>query len=99
MLYDLGIAEPLVQLRVYPHVFPTTEHVVEWTKGSSLTRFFKSLPDELHQPFVDAYRDELLGRVGRHEPYLYTFKRILVWGQMGRLSTPRSTAAAPAGHT
>ena len=83
VLYEVGVAEPQVQLRVYPHVFPSTEHVVEWTKGSSLTRFFKVLPDELHEPFLGAYRDELLARVGRHEPYLYTFKRILMWGRVG----------------
>lgn len=84
VLYELGVAEPEVQLRVYPHVFTSTEHVVEWTKGSSLTRFFKAMPEELHEPFLDAYRNELIARVGHHEPYLYTFKRILMWGRLDR---------------
>ena len=57
--------------------------VVEWTKGTSLTRFFRRLPDELHGPFVDAYRAELVRRIGDHSPYLYTFKRILFWGTAG----------------
>lgn len=80
-LHDLGLAEPHVRLQVYPHVFASSADVVEWTRGSSLTRFFKRLPAELHEPFVDAYRSELLARVGRQEPYLYTFKRILMWGR------------------
>jgi len=83
ILYRLGVEDPVVRLQVYPHVFPSTDDVVEWTRGSSLTRFFKALPDDLHEPFVDAYRLELMARVGRHEPYLYTFKRILMWGSVG----------------
>ncbi len=84
LLYELGIAEPHVRLQVYPHVMPSTESVVEWTKGTSLTRFFKRLPAELHDPFVDAYRAELLARLGHHEPYLFAFKRILMWGRTTR---------------
>lgn len=84
VLYELGIAEPHVRLQVYPHVFQSSADVVEWTKGTSLTRFFKRLPVELHGPFVDAYRDELVARVGRHEPYFYAFKRILMWGRLTR---------------
>jgi trans-aconitate 2-methyltransferase len=80
-LYELGVAEPHVRLQVYPHVFESSDDVVEWTRGSSLTRFFRRLPLELHEPFVDAYRDELRARIGRQQPYLYTFKRILMWGR------------------
>lgn len=82
LLHTLGLADPHVRLQVYPHVLSSSADVVEWTKGSSLTRFFRRLPQELHDPFVDAYREELLGRIGRHEPYLYTFKRILMWGRV-----------------
>ncbi len=82
LLYELGVAEPTVRLEVYPHVLPSSASVVEWTKGTSLTRFFKRLPDELHEPFVDAYRRELLKRIGDHQPYLFAFKRILIHGQL-----------------
>lgn len=81
LLYELGITEPHVRLQVYPHVFESSADVVEWTRGTSLTRFFKRLPADLHEPFVEAYRDELLGRIGRQEPYFYAFKRILMWGR------------------
>lgn len=82
VLYELGIAEPHVRLQVYPHVLPSSASVVEWTRGTSLTRFFKRLPVELHERFVDAYRAELLTRIGSHEPYLFAFKRILMWGRL-----------------
>ncbi len=82
LLYDLGVIEPHVRLQVYPYVMPSSASVVEWTTGTSLTRFFNRLPEELHEPFVDAYRDELLARIGDHEPYLFAFKRILMWGRV-----------------
>jgi trans-aconitate 2-methyltransferase len=82
LLFDLGLAEQHVRLQVYPHVLPSSAHVVEWTKGTSLTRFFARLPEELHEPFVDAYRDELLRRIGDREPYFYAFQRILIWGRV-----------------
>jgi len=83
LLYELGITEPNVRLQVYPHVFDSSADVVEWTKGTSLNRFFQRLPTEMHEPFIDAYRDEVVARIGRHEPYFYAFKRILMWGRLG----------------
>jgi trans-aconitate 2-methyltransferase len=82
LLFELGLAEQDVRLQVYPHVLPTSAHVVEWTKGTSLTRFFARLPDELHEPFVEAYRTELLSRIGEAEPYFFAFKRILMWARV-----------------
>jgi trans-aconitate 2-methyltransferase len=80
-LYELGLGEPHVRLQVYPHVVSSSADVVEWTRGTTLTRFFKRLPVEMHEPFVEAYREELLTRIGRREPYFYPFKRILIWGR------------------
>jgi len=82
LFHDLGIADPHVRLQVYPQVMPSSAHVVDWTAGTSLTRFFKQLPDDLHAPFVAAYREELLAEVGWHEPYFYAFKRILIYGRV-----------------
>jgi trans-aconitate 2-methyltransferase len=82
LLFELGLAEQHVRLQVYPHVLPSSAHVAEWTKGTSLTRFFARLPGELHEPFVDVYRTELLRRIGDREPYFYAFKRILMWGAL-----------------
>jgi trans-aconitate 2-methyltransferase len=81
LLHDLGVVDPHVRLQVYPQIMASSAHVVEWTSGTSLTRFFKRLPDELHEPFVDAYRTELLATIGEHAPYFYAFKRILMWGR------------------
>jgi trans-aconitate 2-methyltransferase len=79
LLDHLGAARQHVRLQVYPHVLASSAEVVEWVKGTSLTRFFRVLPPELHEPFVAEYRRRLLAAIGDHEPYFYPFKRILFW--------------------
>ena len=79
LLHDLGVARQHVRLQVYGHVLDRSADVVEWVKGTSLTRFFSKLPAELHQPFLDAYTERLLAVIGGGEPFFYPFKRILMW--------------------
>jgi trans-aconitate 2-methyltransferase len=81
LFYELGFADQVVRLEVYGHVLDSTAAVVEWVRGTTLTRFFKRLPAELHEPFVDEYRRALLARLGERAPYFYPFKRILMWGR------------------
>jgi trans-aconitate 2-methyltransferase len=79
ILYDLGFARQHVRLQVYPHVLPSTRHVVEWVRGTTLTRFEKVLPAEAYASFVADYERELLGVLGNHEPHFFPFRRILMW--------------------
>jgi trans-aconitate 2-methyltransferase len=79
LLDHLGAARQHVRLQVYPHVLASSADVVEWVKGTSLTRFFHALPAELHEPFVAEYRRRLLDAIGDRAPYFYPFKRILFW--------------------
>jgi len=81
LLHGLGYRRQHVRLQVYAHVLASSTDVVEWVRGTNLTRFFTRLPTDLHEPFVDAYRTALLERIGEHEPYLYAFKRILMWAR------------------
>ena len=81
LLHALGFVEQHVRLQVYGHLLESTAAVVEWVRGTSLTRFFAVLPEELHEPFVDAYTELLLSRLGDRSPYFYPFKRILMWAR------------------
>lgn len=83
LLYERGFPDPHVRLQVYPQPLACSRDVVEWVRGTSLTRFFKLLPDDLHDEFVLAYTDELLARIGDRRPYFYGFKRILMFGRLG----------------
>jgi trans-aconitate 2-methyltransferase len=81
LLYELGLRDLRVRLEVYPHELASSAEVVEWVKGTTLTRFWRALPEELHQPFEDRYRALLLAEIGDHQPYLFPFKRILFSGR------------------
>jgi trans-aconitate 2-methyltransferase len=75
LLYDLGFRKQHVRLQIYGHVLPSSEDVIEWVKGTLLT-FYESEPR-----FMNRYREKLLAQIGRHRPYFYTYKRLLLFGQ------------------
>jgi trans-aconitate 2-methyltransferase len=77
LLHELGFTEQHVRLQVYGHVLDSTAAVVEWTKGTSLTRMARHLPPERYEAFVDEYRRRLVAELGDRRPYFYAFKRIL----------------------
>jgi trans-aconitate 2-methyltransferase len=82
LLDALGFDDVHVRLQVYGHRLASTADVVEWTKGTTLTRFERALPPDLYGQFVDRYRERLLATLGEHSPYFYTFKRLLFWGKL-----------------
>jgi trans-aconitate 2-methyltransferase len=83
LLFDLGFARQHVRLQVYPHVLPTSRHVVEWVRGTTLTRFEKVLPAAVFERFVADYERELIAEIGEHQPHFFGFKRVLLWGRLG----------------
>ncbi|MEP7201745.1 MAG: methyltransferase domain-containing protein [Ilumatobacteraceae bacterium] len=82
ILYDLGFERQHVRLQVYPHVLPSPRHVVEWVRGTLLTRFEKVLEPDAFEAFVADYETELLSVLGDEEPYFFPFRRILMWGRL-----------------
>ena len=78
LLHELGFKRPHVRMQVYGHLLDSTDDVVEWVRGALLTDYARQLGDRF-PAFVDEYRRELLARLGAQEPYLYTYKRILIW--------------------
>jgi trans-aconitate 2-methyltransferase len=50
-------------------------------KGTTLTRFKRALGDEGFEEYLERYRVRLLDEVGDQAPYLYPFKRILMWAR------------------
>lgn len=81
LLHQLGFLRQHVRLQVYGHVLGSGADVVEWVKGTSLTRFKEVLgPD--HERFVDEYQRRLVAVLGAGRPYFYAFKRILIWARL-----------------
>jgi trans-aconitate 2-methyltransferase len=83
VLDDLGATEQTVRLQVYPHRLPSAADVVEWMRGTSLTRFLRILPADIGVQYVTAYRERVLEELGESTPFFYPFKRILMWARKG----------------
>jgi trans-aconitate 2-methyltransferase len=81
LLDELGFVEQQVRLQVYLHHLSSTADVVEWVKGTTLTRFKEAFGPEGWERFVDLYRQRLLAVLGDRSPYVYPFKRILMWAR------------------
>jgi trans-aconitate 2-methyltransferase len=81
ILDRLGYAEQHVRLQVYAHRLPAPDDVVEWVKGTLLTAYQQRLPPELYPRFLARYRDRLLPCLEDTRPYLFLFKRILMWAR------------------
>lgn len=78
----LGFERQHVRLQVYGHLLASSTDVVEWTKGTSLTRFAELLDDVGHAELLARYRARVIAELGDVGPYFYAFKRILLWGRL-----------------
>lgn len=66
-------------MRIYPHQLAGPEQVTEWARGTLLTDYQRRMPPELFEELLAGYRERLPPRLGRRRPYVYPFKRILLW--------------------
>ena len=82
LLFDLGFESQHVRLQVYPHVLPGSRAVVQWVRGTTLTRFQKRLSAEVFEDFVREYEAALIATVGDRTPFFFPFRRILMWAQL-----------------
>jgi trans-aconitate 2-methyltransferase len=76
LLHQSGGSEITVIEKVYPVIMPDSDAVAEWTSGTTLVPYFERLPRELHELFLDRYREKLHGLWPTVSVY-YTFRRIL----------------------
>jgi trans-aconitate 2-methyltransferase len=81
LLDRLGYREQHVRLQVYAHHLSSRDQVVEWVKGTLLLDYEQRLSGELYGHFLARYRESLLPLLPDERPYVFTFKRILLWGQ------------------
>ena len=79
----LGFQEQHVREQVYLHRLPGREDVVEWVKGSLLTDYRNRLGAEDYEAYLADYRERLMSVLSDERPFLYPFKRILLWGRVG----------------
>lgn len=76
LLHSCGATDFTVMEKVYPTCLPEAAAIDEWTRGTTLVPYFDRLPQELHEAFLQRYR-ELLTEALPTGPILFTFRRIL----------------------
>ena len=84
VLYDLGFEQQHVRLQIYPHLLDNSRSVIDWVRGTMLTRFQQRLDPETFAEFVSAYEQRLIATIGDRAPYFFPFRRILLWGRLAR---------------
>jgi trans-aconitate 2-methyltransferase len=82
LLHELGFTVQVVLRRVYVHLLPGRDDVVEWFRGSLLTEYRRLLPETAYEDFLATYRATLLPRLDDRRPYLLPFPRLLMWARM-----------------
>jgi trans-aconitate 2-methyltransferase len=81
-LHHLGFTSQHVRLQIYTHLLGSRDEVVEWVRGTLLTDYHKRLPEPVWERFLARYRELLLPKLPDRCPFLYTYPRILFWGQL-----------------
>jgi trans-aconitate 2-methyltransferase len=80
-LFRLGFAAQRVRLEIYGHPLERRDDIVEWVRGSLLTDYQQRLPASLWPAFLDRYRQRLAAALPDQRPYLYTYRRLLLWAR------------------
>lgn len=75
LLYNSGAADINVFEKVYLHVLDDVDAIVEWLCGTALLPYLERLPQELHQDFLNHYKEELKD-LYPEVPVLFPYQRI-----------------------
>jgi trans-aconitate 2-methyltransferase len=76
LLHGCGTTDFIVMEKVYPAYLPNAAAIAEWTKGTTLVPYFERLPQGLHEPFLQKYKELLTEALPAGE-LMFTFRRIL----------------------
>jgi trans-aconitate 2-methyltransferase len=62
--------------KIYPSLMENSDALAEWTAGTALVPYFDRLPAQLHEPFMERYRERLRLHYS-FGPVYYPFQRTL----------------------
>lgn len=82
ILYSQGFHRQNCRIQIYGHSMASGRDVIEWTKGTLLTRYQSELSASEFQLFLSRYEKALIATIGEGA-YYYAFKRMLLWGVKG----------------
>lgn len=82
LLHRLGFSRQTVRLGVYGHLLPSRDAVLDWVRGTTMTRYESRLAPEDFERFIEQYRRRLFQELEDERPFFYPFKRILIWAAL-----------------
>lgn len=80
ILHACGAVEQVALEKVYPHLLPDSDAMVEWVRGTALVPYLERLAPGLHEAFLERCRVRLREQF-QERPVFYGFIRILLWGR------------------
>ncbi len=80
-LFRLGFARQRVRLETYAHPLGSRDDVVEWVRGTTLTDYERRLDATTWVRFLERYRERLRAALPDERPFLYTYRRLFLWGR------------------
>jgi trans-aconitate 2-methyltransferase len=81
LLHRLGFRAQRVRLEVYAHPLASREEVVDWVRGTTLTDYERRLDAPTWARFLDRYRERLMAALPDERPFVYTYRRLFLWGR------------------
>jgi trans-aconitate 2-methyltransferase len=81
LLHRHGFARQRVRFEIYAHALPSRDAVVEWVRGTTLTAYEQRLPKDAWPAFLERYRERLAATLPDERPFLYTYRRLFLWGR------------------
>jgi trans-aconitate 2-methyltransferase len=82
LLFHLGLARQRVRLETYAHPLASRDEVVEWVRWTLLTDYERRLDAQAWARFLARYRELLLGALPDERPFVYTYRRLFLWGRL-----------------
>ncbi|HEY6099656.1 MAG TPA: methyltransferase domain-containing protein [Anaeromyxobacter sp.] len=81
ILFRHGFGAQRVRFEIYAHPLGSREDVVEWVRGTTLTDYERRLDPPTFARFLARYRERLMAVLPDERPFLYTYRRLFVWGR------------------
>src|SRR6185312_5180877 len=66
--------------KIYPHVLPDADAMLEWAKGTALLPYLERLPPAQHAPYLEEVRRRLHAR-HPERPVFFPFRRIIFYAR------------------
>lgn len=80
LFYASGFRDQNCVIKVYGHPMKAGSEVIEWVKGTTLTKIEKKLDPTEFKKYLEIYSEKILSVIGKGS-YFYTFKRMLLWAE------------------